>query len=116
MKTLFKMPGTDSDVQVEHGNRVKSFVYLRFLCAVSATLTTFSLLAFPRAPAAAAAATFINLLFNTTTTSQVTRKFCEWVTDLGGGTNNIEESTVMSLFASGYETKVRECANMCAAV
>jgi len=36
---------------------------------------------------------------------QVTRKFCEWVTDLGGGTNNIEESTVMSLFASGYETK-----------
>lgn len=25
--------------------------------------------------------------------------------DLGGETNNIEESTVMSLFASGYETK-----------
>jgi len=36
---------------------------------------------------------------------QVTRKFCDWVNDLGGETNNIEESTVMSLFASGYETK-----------
>lgn len=36
---------------------------------------------------------------------QVTRKFCDWVSDLGGDSNNIEESTVMSLFASGYETK-----------
>lgn len=36
---------------------------------------------------------------------QVTRDFCKWVSDLGGESNNIEESTVMSLFASGYETK-----------
>ncbi|CAG5136471.1 unnamed protein product, partial [Candidula unifasciata] len=31
--------------------------------------------------------------------------FCEWVANLGGDTNNIEESTITSLFASGYETK-----------
>ncbi|XP_031550330.1 protein FAM47E-like [Actinia tenebrosa] len=35
----------------------------------------------------------------------VTREFCSWVAGLGGESNNIEESTVMSLFASGYETK-----------
>ncbi|XP_046853267.1 protein FAM47A-like isoform X2 [Xenia sp. Carnegie-2017] len=35
----------------------------------------------------------------------VTKEFCTWVENLGGETNNIEESTVMSLFASGYETK-----------
>ena len=27
------------------------------------------------------------------------------MSDLGGETNNIEETTIMSLFASGYETK-----------
>ncbi|KAI8798489.1 protein FAM47E-like isoform X1 [Biomphalaria glabrata] len=36
---------------------------------------------------------------------QVTQEFCEWIADLGGETNNIEESTITSLFASGYETK-----------
>jgi hypothetical protein len=36
---------------------------------------------------------------------QVTKEFCDWVKDLGGDTNNIEESTVNSLFASGYDTK-----------
>jgi len=35
----------------------------------------------------------------------VTKQFCDWVEKLGGGDNNIEESTMMSLFASGYETK-----------
>ena len=35
----------------------------------------------------------------------MTKEFCDWVTDLGGETNNIEESTITSLFASGYETK-----------
>lgn len=35
----------------------------------------------------------------------VTREFCQWVADLGGESNNIEESTITSLFASGYETK-----------
>ena len=35
----------------------------------------------------------------------VTRDFCEWVASLGGEANNIEESTITSLFASGYETK-----------
>ena len=35
----------------------------------------------------------------------VTKEFCDWVTSLGGETNNIEESTITSLFASGYETK-----------
>lgn len=36
---------------------------------------------------------------------EVTKEFCDWVRDLGGDSNNIEESTVNSLFASGYETK-----------
>lgn len=36
---------------------------------------------------------------------QVTKDFCGWVAGLGGETNNIEESTIYSLFASGYETK-----------
>uniref|UniRef100_H2ZJI7 Protein FAM47E n=1 Tax=Ciona savignyi TaxID=51511 RepID=H2ZJI7_CIOSA len=36
---------------------------------------------------------------------KVTKEFCDWVTDLGGESNNVEESTIMSLFASGYETK-----------
>ena len=35
----------------------------------------------------------------------VTKEFCDWVRGLGGESNNIEESTVNSLFASGYETK-----------
>ncbi|XP_067948879.1 protein FAM47E-like [Watersipora subatra] len=35
----------------------------------------------------------------------VTQDFCSWVADLGGESNNIEESTIYSLFASGYETK-----------
>ena len=35
----------------------------------------------------------------------VTKDFCDWVASLGGDTNNIEESTITSLFASGYETK-----------
>lgn len=36
---------------------------------------------------------------------KVTQDFCDWVADLGGESNNIEESTITSLFASGYETK-----------
>uniref|UniRef100_A0A0B7BW95 Uncharacterized protein n=1 Tax=Arion vulgaris TaxID=1028688 RepID=A0A0B7BW95_9EUPU len=36
---------------------------------------------------------------------QITQEFCDWVSDLGGETNNIEESTITSLFASGYDTK-----------
>jgi len=40
----------------------------------------------------------------------VTKEFCDWVRELGGDpseshANNIEESTIFSLFASGYETK-----------
>ncbi|XP_013402325.1 protein FAM47E [Lingula anatina] len=37
----------------------------------------------------------------------VTKDFCDWVAGLGGESNknNIEESTITSLFASGYETK-----------
>lgn len=35
----------------------------------------------------------------------VTKEFCDWVASLGGDSNNIEESTITSLFASGYETK-----------
>lgn len=35
----------------------------------------------------------------------VTKEFCDWVSSLGGESNNIEESTITSLFASGYETK-----------
>lgn len=36
---------------------------------------------------------------------KVTKEFCDWVASLGGKSNNIEESTITSLFASGYETK-----------
>lgn len=36
---------------------------------------------------------------------KVTKDFCDWVASLGGDSNNVEESTIMSLFASGYETK-----------
>ncbi|KAH3842863.1 protein FAM47E-like isoform X4 [Dreissena polymorpha] len=36
---------------------------------------------------------------------KVTKEFCDWVASLGGQSNNIEESTITSLFASGYETK-----------
>ena len=35
----------------------------------------------------------------------MTKEFCDWVASLGGDSNNIEESTITSLFASGYETK-----------
>ncbi len=35
----------------------------------------------------------------------VTKDFCDWVASLGGESNNVEESTITSLFASGYETK-----------
>lgn len=36
----------------------------------------------------------------------VTKDFCDWVAEsLGGDQNKFEESTIMSLFASGYETK-----------
>jgi len=37
--------------------------------------------------------------------SNITKDFCDWVAGIGGETNNIEEATVASLFASGYETK-----------
>jgi hypothetical protein len=36
----------------------------------------------------------------------VTKEFCDWVSGLGGESNNIEESTITSLFASGYETNL----------
>lgn len=36
---------------------------------------------------------------------EVTKDFCDWVESLGGESNNVEESTITSLFASGYETK-----------
>ncbi|XP_068089646.1 protein FAM47E [Hyperolius riggenbachi] len=36
---------------------------------------------------------------------QVTKDFCDWVTSLGGETCNVNESTIFSLFASGYDTK-----------
>jgi len=35
----------------------------------------------------------------------VTQQFCDWVTGLGGDSNDIDEATITSLFASGYETK-----------
>ncbi|XP_038648970.1 putative protein FAM47C [Scyliorhinus canicula] len=35
---------------------------------------------------------------------QITKEFCDWVTSLGGENNNIEEATIMGLFASDYET------------
>ncbi|XP_041049001.1 protein FAM47E isoform X2 [Carcharodon carcharias] len=34
---------------------------------------------------------------------QITKEFCDWVASLGGENNNIEESMIMSLFASDYE-------------
>lgn len=37
--------------------------------------------------------------------ANITKDFCDWVAGIGGETNNIEEATVASLFASGYETK-----------
>lgn len=36
---------------------------------------------------------------------QITKEFCEWVASLGGESNNLDESTLMSLFGSGYESK-----------
>ncbi|KAM4807795.1 protein FAM47E-like [Rhinophrynus dorsalis] len=36
---------------------------------------------------------------------QVTKEFCDWVTSLGGEQCNINESSIFSLFASGYDTK-----------
>ncbi|XP_044134252.1 protein FAM47E-like isoform X2 [Bufo gargarizans] len=36
---------------------------------------------------------------------EVTKEFCDWVTSLGGEPCNVNESTIFSLFASGYETK-----------
>ena len=45
------------------------------------------------------------LLFQDEHIETVTKDFCDWVSSLGGESNNIEESTITSLFASGYETK-----------
>ncbi|XP_075462827.1 protein FAM47E isoform X2 [Ascaphus truei] len=36
---------------------------------------------------------------------QVTKEFCEWVASLGGEECSVQESTIFSLFASGYDTK-----------
>nr|XP_033816410.1 protein FAM47E [Geotrypetes seraphini] len=36
---------------------------------------------------------------------KVTKEFCDWVASLGGENYNIDEETLMSLFACGYETK-----------
>ncbi|XP_063775792.1 protein FAM47E [Pseudophryne corroboree] len=35
----------------------------------------------------------------------VTKEFCDWVNSLGGEPCNINESTIFSLFASGFDTK-----------
>ncbi|CAI9601771.1 unnamed protein product [Staurois parvus] len=35
----------------------------------------------------------------------VTKDFCDWVTSLGGENCNVNEATIFSLFASGYDTK-----------
>ncbi|TSM85975.1 Protein FAM47E [Bagarius yarrelli] len=35
--------------------------------------------------------------------NRVTKLFCDWVTSLGGETNDITESTILNLFASGSE-------------
>ena len=35
----------------------------------------------------------------------VTKSFCDWVAELGGESNNIDESTVTGLFSGGYESK-----------
>ena len=45
------------------------------------------------------------MLFQDEHIKTVTKDFCDWVSSLGGESNNIEESTITSLFASGYETK-----------
>ena len=45
------------------------------------------------------------LVFQDAHIKTVTKDFCDWVAGLGGESNNIEESTITSLFASGYETK-----------
>ncbi|KAM4709134.1 protein FAM47E isoform 2-T3 [Discoglossus pictus] len=36
---------------------------------------------------------------------EVTKEFCDWVTSLGGEECSIQEATIFSLFASGYDTK-----------
>ncbi|XP_062898538.1 protein FAM47A [Mobula hypostoma] len=36
---------------------------------------------------------------------EVTKAFCDWVASLGSENNNIEEATIMSLFASNYESQ-----------
>ncbi|XP_053317640.1 protein FAM47E [Spea bombifrons] len=36
---------------------------------------------------------------------QVTKEFCDWMSSLGGEQCNVTESTISSLFASGYDTK-----------
>ncbi|KAM6965156.1 protein FAM47E [Aplochiton taeniatus] len=36
---------------------------------------------------------------------KVTKLFCDWVTSLGGETNNLSESTILGLFVSGFEKK-----------
>ncbi|KAL7839739.1 hypothetical protein SRHO_G00263970 [Serrasalmus rhombeus] len=36
---------------------------------------------------------------------KVTKLFCDWVTSLGGETNSLTESTILSLFFNGYEKK-----------
>ncbi|MBN3295513.1 FA47E protein, partial [Amia calva] len=35
----------------------------------------------------------------------VTKEFCDWVASLGGESNNLDQSTLLSLFSSGYECK-----------
>ncbi|XP_018431679.1 PREDICTED: protein FAM47E-like [Nanorana parkeri] len=35
----------------------------------------------------------------------VTKDFCDWVTSLGGESCSVNETTIFSLFASGYDTK-----------
>ena len=45
------------------------------------------------------------MIFKEEHIKKVTKEFCDWVASLGGQSNNIEESTITSLFASGYETK-----------
>lgn len=36
---------------------------------------------------------------------QATKDFCDWVTSLGGENCSVNEATIFSLFASGYDTK-----------
>ncbi|XP_078532061.1 protein FAM47E-like [Lissotriton helveticus] len=35
---------------------------------------------------------------------EATKEFCDWIKSLGGDTYNIDESTIFSLFASGFDT------------